>query len=309
MKHMVVIATALIAMLVLLAPFGEADAKRLGGGRSFGSKPMYSQPYTANRSAVAQAPTQSQLQNQARRAQLAQRGGLWGMLGGLALGGIIGALLFGGAFEGIKLFDILLFAGVAFLLYYLFAVRRRGSAMAAAAPQDIPGPTEEAYQRVSAPQPTSRSFDTDLLFGSKAAPASSAGTVHEVPAGFDREHFMEGAKGAYRRLQDAWDKGDLADIRQFTTDQVFAEIQDQFQARSGVSRTEIFKLDGELLEAREVGGQMEASVLFDALMREVDSEGGEDARPYQVREVWNFVRPVQSARPTWFLDGIQQLDG
>ena len=63
----------------------DAEAKRLGGGKSFGSKPSYSSPY--KRSATPSAPSQRQLaaqrQNDERRSQLASRGGMWGMLGGL----------------------------------------------------------------------------------------------------------------------------------------------------------------------------------------------------------------------------------
>ena len=313
MKRFIVIAMALLmGTAFLMLPFSDADARRLGGGRSFGSKPMYSQPYSIQRSTLTRAPSAGQLQNQARRAELAQRGGLWGMLGGLALGGLLGALLFGGAFEGLNFVDILVFAGIAFLLYYLFAMRRRGGLSPAASSHGRPSATAP-MERDTYQERSDRGFDTDLLFkkhdvGSGPTAAAPEPSV-AVPAGFDRTQFLEGAKNAYRRLQESWDKGDLADIRQFTTDAVFTEVQDQFHARTGVNRTEIFKVDAALLEIREVAGELEASVLFDVLMREVDGEQGENARPYQVREVWHFLRPVRSDRPTWFLDGIQQLEG
>jgi len=47
-----------------------------------------------------------------------------GMLGGLALGGLLGSLFFCGAFENINFMDILVFGGIAFLLYKLFAARK-----------------------------------------------------------------------------------------------------------------------------------------------------------------------------------------
>jgi predicted lipid-binding transport protein (Tim44 family) len=312
MKQFLVIAMAVLAAATfLLVPFGDAEAGRLGGGRSFGSKPFYSQPYRMNRPALNQTPSLGQAQNQARRTQLSQRGGLWGMLGGLALGGLLGALFFGGAFEGLKLFDILVFAGIALLLYYLFRMRRRARGMSAASPGDG-APGSGAFERNAYEDRSERGFDTDLLLkreGQGEAATVAPAPLSSIPEGFDRERFLEGAQSAYRRLQEAWDKGDLADIRQFTTDTVFTEIQDQFRARSGTNRTDVFKVDAQLLEAREVDDRTEASVLFDVLMREVDSEKGEDARPYQVREVWHFIRPNRSTRPTWFLDGIQQLEG
>lgn len=300
---LVLLGVATVAITFLLLPFAESEARRLGGGSSFGSKPTYSQPKNLQRSTVDRTPTAAQTQNQARRAQLAQRGGLWGMLGGLALGGLLGALFFGGAFEGINFLDILLFAGIAFLLYYLFVMRRRSQGLSPAAAHG-PAPGPSAYSRQAAVPRTGAGFDTDLLFKDKPGAEPMAAT--EIPADFDQRRFLDGATNAYRRLQAAWDQGDLADIREFTTDPVFTEIESQFAARSGENRTELFKVDAELLEVRQVGDQMEASVLFDVLMRESDSD---DTRPYQVREVWHFVRPARSERPTWFLDGIQQLEG
>jgi hypothetical protein len=58
-----------------------------------------------------------------------------------------------------------------------------------------------------------------------------------------------------------------------------------------------------LLEVREIGVELQATVLFDVIMRE-DS----NAQPDQVREVWHFVKPKNSIQPTWYLDGIQQLE-
>jgi predicted lipid-binding transport protein (Tim44 family) len=314
MKRFLVTATAaLAACAFLLSPFGEAQAKRFGGGRSFGSQPMYSQPYRMNRSAVSQTPSASQVQNQARRAQLSRRGGLWGMLGGLALGGLLGALLFGGAFQGINFFDILIFGAIAFLLYHLFALRRRRAGPRPAPAGYGPGSSDGPYERTSYAESPQNAFETDLLFKGKSSAetadhAQAATGSARIPTGFDAEHFLEGARGAYRRLQDAWDRGDLGDIRQLTTDSVFAEIRDQLGARTGLNRTDILKLDAELLEVREVGDHTEASALFDVVMREADSEQGEDLRPHQVREVWHFVRTIGSLQPTWFLDGIQQLE-
>jgi predicted lipid-binding transport protein (Tim44 family) len=313
MRRFLVGATvALAACTFLLAPFGEAQAKRFGGGRSFGSQPIYSQPYSMNRPAISQTPSVSQVQNQARLAQLSQRGGLWGMLGGLALGGLLGALLFGGAFQGVNLFDILIFGGIALLLYYLFAMRRRQSGPRPAPAGYGPGSRDGLYSRTSYAESQNNAFETDLLFkgasGAEAADDAHAAGSSRIPEGFDAEHFLEGARGAYRRLQEAWDRGDLGDIRQLTTDSVFSEIRDQLHARTGVNRTDLLKLDAELLEVREVGGHAEATVLFDVLMREADSEQGEDLRPHQVREVWHFVRASGSPQLTWFLDGIQQLE-
>jgi predicted lipid-binding transport protein (Tim44 family) len=333
------LASALLGVALALSGADDAFAKRMGGGKSFGSRPSFSTPYQRGTpapdsgpqrapgmgqpGAPAQQPAFSpaQQRNQAMRDSFRQRGGLMGMLGGLALGGLLGALLFGGAFEGINFLDILLFGAVAFMLFKLFAARRRapGAEPAAAGGYPAGGHSAEpeseaapAYQRQAqsgAGQPGPAGFNTDLLFGGNRAAAAptdgSAPAYPAVPADFDTPAFMRGAKSAYEMMQAAWDAGDLAELRALTTDKVFGELQDQLRARGNtVNRTELLNVDAELLEVRDVGNERQAAVLFDVLMREAAGE-----EPIQVREVWHFVRSKNSRQPTWFLDGIQQVEG
>lgn len=306
-----------------------AEAKRMGGGKSFGGKNSYSQPYQNRQQSASpqgnnaqQAPAQNpaQAQNAGQRAGWANKGGLMGMLGGLALGGLLGALFFGGAFENINFMDVAVFALIAFALYMVFAARKRASASQAqpaaagygpVAPDGTDDVLASRQERSSAP------FETDLLFKKDKAASSGGAAVAEavfhpapgaIPKDFDSMVFMDGAKAAYARLQKAWDEGDLADLRLFTTDSVFAELQDQVRARVGENRTELLKVEGELLEVREAGSNTEATVLFDVLMREIDTDASDQKHVSHVREIWHFTRPTRSPRPTWYLDGIQQIE-
>lgn len=306
--------SVLIAFSLLAAGAGEAYAARLGGGKSFGSRPSYSTPFSRSTGSSQASPGQPAFQqpsmaaqrNQAARSALANRGGLMGMLGGLALGGLLGAMFFGGAFEGINFMDILLFAGVAFLLFKLFAARRTESSGQPAGGYAAPEQPayEPAYQRTA---DTNRAgFNTDLLFKRGAIPATGftpSQTAPQLPADFDAAAFLKGAKAAYAHLQQAWDKGDLAELRGLCTDTVFTELQQQIREREGDNRTELLKVEAELLGVRDVGGDREAAVLFDVVLRE--SPGQE---PAPVREVWHFTRSRASKQPSWFLDGLQQLE-
>ncbi|MBI2779666.1 MAG: Tim44 domain-containing protein [Gammaproteobacteria bacterium] len=314
----------------------SAEAKRMGGGKSFGGKNSYSQPYQNRQQSAAgpsSAQSPAQAQNAGQRASLASKGGLMGMLGGLALGGLLGALFFGGAFENINFMDVAIFAVIAFVLYKIFAARKRASMppvqeRMAAGSGAMSGPVTEPSidyspaNRVdhdAATPRSSASFDTDLLFrkDKTSATETNVDTAQVsfrplpgvIPKDFDSAGFIDGAKAAYQRLQKAWDEGDLADLRQFTTDKVFAELQDQIRARSGENRTELLKVEGELLEVREEGSNVEATVLFDVLMREIDTDTTDDKHVTPVREIWHFTRPARSTQPTWYLDGIQQLEG
>ena len=97
---------------------------------------------------------------------------------------------------------------------------------------------------------------------------------------------------------------ELADFAQYKAD---VDPEGRFnkgkllRADTGENKTEVLKVEAELLEVRQVGSELEATVLFDSILRE---DGGETA---QVREVWHFTKPVASQQPKWYLDGIQQL--
>lgn len=302
------------------ASINDAAAARMGGGKSFGSRPSYSTPYQRNQSPMgsgmnrpgAQGQPQmspAQQKNQGIRDAMAQRGGFGRFLGGMMLGGLLGALFMGGGFENINFMDILVFAGIAFLLMKLLAARRNSAGNPAsagafggtAATSDHGG----VFHRDAHDSARGPGFNTDLL---SKTPAGGGGVSNHqgplMPADFDVAGFIAGAKAAYGMMQKAWDDADLAELRALTTDKVFGELQDQIRSRGAApNQTDLLKVDAEILEVRDVGPEREVTVLFDVLMRE-----DRDGRPEQVREVWHFTRTRASRQPTWFLDGIQQLE-
>ena len=307
-------ATLFFTLILLMSSIQEAQAKRLGGGSSFGSRPSYSAPYKRSTSpGAASQPTrsasqqQAASQNQAARQGLASRGGLMGMLGGLALGGLLGSLFFGGAFENFNFMDILIFAGIAFLVMRLFAARTKQTPVTAGhtyAKSSYSNSDHQADDGMTPPAgSTSAGFNTDLMSDIKSSGnPTTVNSAVNLPADFDQSGFLAGAESAYRYLQTAWDNRDLAAIRGLATDKVFAEIQDQLRANAGNNKTEVLKVNAELLEVREETSNLEAAVLFDCILREDDGDTD------QVREVWHFVKPVNSKQTKWLLDGIQQLE-
>jgi len=307
-KYTGIIATLLIGLSLTFGVMSDADAKRFGGGSSFGGRSSYSTPYQRSvTSPTRPAQQQAATPNQAPNPAMPNRSGLMGMLGGLALGGLLGSLFAGGGFHGVHFMDFLVFGGIAFLLYKLFAAKKARSAQ-----QPVYNRTaDNNYQEPQSNQTDPAGFNTDILFGNNTGSSeplsqpvqqdANFGTV-AVPADFDQKAFLDGAKIAFTNLQKAWDDRDLAEIRGLTTDKVFADIQDQLKALTTENRTEVLKLEAELLEVREVGSELEAVVLFDSIMRE-DS----NAQASQVREVWHFIKPKVSIQPKWYLDGIQQL--
>ena len=103
-------------------------------------------------------------------------------------------------------------------------------------------------------------------------------------------------------MQAAWDKGDSADLHEFTTPEVYAEIKMQMQERGAQADfTDVVTLDAELLGIDTTATDYLASVRFDAQIREAP---GGPALPF--REVWNLAKPMSGATG-WMLAGIQQL--
>jgi predicted lipid-binding transport protein (Tim44 family) len=123
-----------------------------------------------------------------------------------------------------------------------------------------------------------------------------------VPADFDTEAFLRHAKASFLRMQAAWDRGDLADLREFTAPEVFAELQLQIQERGGnQDYTEVVSIDAQLLGIETTERDYLASVQFNGMIRNAP---GAQAEPYV--EVWNLAKPL-SGNGGWVLAGIQQI--
>ncbi len=309
------IAAPLLTLAVLLMAVDLAEAKRVGGGKSFGSRDTYSKPYdkpTApdrNSSTVNQQAAPNQPGGPAAAgtpgapaARPGMFGGMGGMFGGLLMGGLIGSMLSGGGMGGgIGILEILLLGGGAYLLFRLFAGRKT-----ARTGQTASGGERFAYATGPGGNP-----DTDRTpdgWGSlHATPPGqdrdAAASPPVMPAGLDEAEFLAGVKALYARLQASWDRRDLDDIRQFTSPEVFSEITRQAEEDPTPGQTDILMVEARVLEAGSHGGQTVITVLFDALLRE---DRAADA-PSQVREVWRISRDEKAQRPSWTLEGIQQL--
>ncbi len=331
---------ALLCLALLASTLlGVAEAKRMGGGSSFGSRPSYSRSYSNPVSpSPSYAPTGPSRQASPQTAPAQTPGSTpapgfgsrfgWG-LGGFMAGGLIGSMLFGhgmgggwGGMGGIGLLDILLLGLVAYMLVKLL---RRKSApdgqdqaglsgqagpwrQPPSQPDDQASRAERSWDHLRSqpphppPQPDGAGVATR---GYGVAPGCEAQAAPTVPGGFNVPEFLEGAKTVYARLQHSWDRRDLDDIALFTTPEVLAELKRQAAADPSPSKTELLLVNARLLEFREEASDTVTSVFFDVLMREDVSE----ERPKQVREVWHFSRPTGDLAANWRLEGIQQLEG
>ena len=295
--------------LAMLVP--DADARRLGGGKSFGrqsSTVTQQQPSPPSRNAATQpAPQQAQpgqppLQ-QPRNRWLGPLAGLAAVLGIAALlshFGMMGALA-----ETLGSFIMIALLVVAGLLVWRMLRGARG-APSQYQPQTEPAygvPDDSAERLGSLSASAARPGSVAAVMSGGGTPGSGASSAAAwgIPSGFDVPGFTRSAKVNFIRLQTAWDAKNLADIREFTTPEVYAEIKMQMDEEKGTShRTEVVTLDAELLGIEEGATDYLANVRFSGAIREDDS----NAEPFQ--EVWNLAKP-KDGRTGWLLAGIQQI--
>jgi len=267
----------------------DAEAKRLGGARSMGAQrnvtsapPAAAPAKPAQQAAPAAAPAAAQPQAASGFAKWAP------LLGGLALGGalawLMGANGMGGLMVGLLLVALLVFAAI--FIVRMLAQKR--------------GETPQRFQyagmgseTVAAPPPSQvAGFDV------QPAPVAASG----IPAGFDVTGFLRGAKLNYMKLQIANDQGNLDELREFTTDELFEELKKDVAARGGVKQqTDVMALNADLLEVVTEADKHWASVRFSGTLRESPGDA-----PQGFEEVWNLAKPVSGAGG-WQLAGIQQM--
>lgn len=262
-----------VALLAVAVIVPDAEARRLGGGRTVGTQRNVTP-------SPSKAPTQQAAPGQ-QQTQPAAPGSKWGpILGGLALGGILGYLFGGSGLLGIVLLALLAFAAV-FVVRAL--MQRRG--------EEAPRPVQFA------------GMGGQAMTTPPSAPATGGSTAarNNAPAGFDTASFLRGAKMNFVKLQLANDRAALDELREFTTDEVFEALQADVTARAGRQETEITSLEAELLELVTEGDRFWASVRFSGMEREAP---GSTAAGFE--EIWNLVKPADGSTG-WLLAGIQQM--
>ena len=261
----------------------EADAKRVGGGRSVGTQ------RSVTNTPPASTPARPAQQQQAAAAQQPAPSGLsrWmPMLGGLALGGLLGSM-FGGGFGGLG--SVLLIALLAVAAVVAFRAFARKREEGAPQPMQMAGMSGE---RVLAPMPLHAA-------GLESPPPAAAASV---PPGFDSAGFLRAAKLNFVKLQVANDQGRLDEIREFTTQEMFDELRKDVAERPRPDQqTDVVNLSADLLEVATESDKHWASVRFSGMVRETPG-----AAPEGFEEVWNLVKPADGSSG-WLLAGIQQM--
>lgn len=137
--------------------------------------------------------------------------------------------------------------------------------------------------------------------GAQPSSASASMPALQLPAGFDQSAFERLAKMIFIRLQAANDAGNLDDLRQFTTPEMFAAIRLDLQDRRGAAqKTDVEKVDAHVVDFAAEGSQQIVTVRFHGMIKEAP-----DAAAEAFDELWHLVRPTDESHP-WAIAGIQQ---
>lgn len=300
----------------------EAEARRsLGGGKSFGrqsSNVMQQrqavQPPAATTNRNAATPANA---NAARSGAAAQPrsgfsrflGPIAGIAAGLGIAALLSSLGLGGAL--LEALSSAILIGLV-ILAVVFVVRRlrggsRPATQAASSAQGSPMYRESTPQmpsgaQASQPQASPMPFQADSGTAASAAqePVQAIDPSWFIPADFDITSFLNSAKQQFRHIQELWDQGNPAALREYLTDDLLKELTPEIQAREGAQHTQIVLLNAELLGIEKVANGHLASVRYSGMLRE-----DPNAEAFSFEEVWNLYKADGSG---WLLAGIQQIN-
>lgn len=326
-----ILSAVLVTVMALAGT--SAEAKRLGGGKSFGKQSSNvtqreAAPGGANSATNSAAKPATPAAAPAAQAPKRPWGAmLGGLAAGLGLAWLASSLGLGGAFGQIIMFALL---ALVVMVVIGFVMRKlKGGAPGAPARDQAPfafqGAGNATTPRNYSPEnvgndasarPWERSsmaFDANKY--DAAAPAAGGSMIGSallgsqswgVPAGFDAEGFLKASKANFVTLQDAWDRSDIQSLRAMMTDDMLEQIKTQLADREShtggqVNKTEVVMLDAQLLGIEELSDVYMASVEFSGMIREDASAG---ASPF--REVWNMTKP-RSGGSGWLVAGVQAL--
>ena len=328
MKLWSVILVAMLSVVHL-----DADARRMGGGKSIGKQSSNVTQREAAPPAAPAAPMQQNAANSAApkpaaapNAAAAAPKKPWGaMLGGLAAGlglaWLANSLGLGAAFGNFLLIALLALV-VMVVIGMVMRARKPAGSQAASSPfafqgAGAPAPVDVQMPRQYNPEKVGNDASARPWEQFSASPQQGGGSMigsalagsqnWGVPADFDAEGFLAAAKRNFTTLQAAWDRSDIATLRSMMTDGMLDEIRAQLAEREAQragehpNHTEVVILEAQLLGIEDLGDAYMASVEFSGMIREEPSAG-----PSPFREVWNMTKP-KSGTSGWLVAGLQAL--
>ncbi|MXO89134.1 Tim44/TimA family putative adaptor protein [Alteraurantiacibacter aestuarii] len=171
----------------------------------------------------------------------------------------------------------------------------------------------EERQPQSAPAPVAELVRNERqIAGFPPAIEQGLREISAVDRRFDLLTFLEGAKGAYGMVLEAFWRGDKEELKQLCDDDVYASFVAAIDAREKAGETlenRLVRIEDTTVHSAVLEGRMaRIAVRFvadiAALTRDKDGNmiGGSLDDAVESRDIWTFSRDVRSADPDWLLD-------
>jgi predicted lipid-binding transport protein (Tim44 family) len=310
MKKIFSLFTLVLALAVGTVAF-DAEAKRLGGGKSSG---MQRQTTTApagsnqtgapGQAAPATATAAAGAQGAAASSKRSWMGPLAGVAAGLGLLALASHFGFGEALANMMLVGLLIMAG---LMAFAFFMRKRAAGAAQSmgtgqGAQSMQADPLAAFRSASQPTPQQGSLigsriGSDLGVGLGGTAARSAA----IPADFDAAGFARNAKSQFLALQAANDAADFDKLAGYLSPDMLQVVRQEIKERGGVTQeTQVFGLEAQVLAVAQEDNHHVVSVRFTGSLR---TEAG--VAPDDLDEVWHLTKP-RAGEGGWVIAGIEQ---
>lgn len=212
---------------------------------------------------------------------------------------------------GFPFLDIVIYAAVAlFLIYKLGAVlgRRGDDQQGGADPFGLgkaPGAPNENV--VSMPERAGAPTAEDL--GSMDPLEAGLAAIKAADRSFREKEFVEGARGAFEMIVDAFAAGNAKVLKSLLDDQVYenfaAAIREREKAGHSLETTLVGIDDSDITAAEMRGRHAAVTVKFVSeqvnVTRDADGETveGDPNKVVKVTDIWTFSRDTRSSDPNW----------
>lgn len=318
-KTVVVMVTLFFMFFIGMESLAHA---RAGGGRSSGSRGFSSGSGSRTYQGSTTRPTQPTQQPGVAQPTPMQptspgmgRSFLSGIGGGL-LGGMIGSMLFGGRAGaagwggggGFGFGDLIIILIILAIVFFVIKRFRARKAMEMSSTGSAYAPSSYTYNE---PSPDTY-YEPSPRDG---AIAQGLRHISEMDSTFNEAGFKEAVEDNFFKIQSAWTKRDLSNVKNLLTPQILNTFQDdvnRYIANKQFNRLEnIAVRQVDIVDAIQDQGEEYITVKFlasllDYIVDEATGQtvSGSTSDPVKFLEYWTFTRKV--GQRNWVLAGITQ---
>ena len=329
------VVAALMMTTLVLSPL--AEAKRMGGGKSFGMSRNNSSSASRNYNRPA-TPPPSQQQTAPQRSGPG--------VGGMVAAGVAGAAI--GAVAANAMADdndpttsadpttatengtaantaqpeeknsfgwlwIVLLAAAAFFIFRRFSAKKASANGANPFAPNTSSSNRQPFNpsanagpfargNNAAPSSNSNSGSNTNIFGQSVGATSGTGGAfsnngNQLADGTESAAFLRQARAKFLHLQSMNSSSNIEEVRRYFTPDMYSAIREDILSNDDLA--EFPQLSAQVLESSQENGQYVASVEFSGTVSE-----SVNAQAVPFSEVWHFVKPQNSSE--WLVAGIQQ---